>query len=96
MLVFTVRVTTTHAEPFTQPTTPAAYMSLALAHQKSDRDFLAAVDPRLAVEHDTYSRELAVLTGFLSGVAAQAQRPTEASQRGVRYQMAKAGMRGGR
>jgi hypothetical protein len=70
------------------------YIRTTIALTTADPGFIAAVG--LSGEREAAMREVQIMAGYVAGVRAQAQRPTKASQRGVRAQAHAAGLRGGR
>jgi hypothetical protein len=71
-----------------------SYIRTTLALTSADPGFIAAVG--LSDEREAAMREVQIMAGYVQGVREQAQRPTEASQRGVRAHGYAAELRGGR
>jgi hypothetical protein len=90
--------TTTHAPIILdRAPLPAALVSYARTTSAllfADPGFIDAVG--LGCEREQAMRESAIMAGYLAGVQAHAQRPTEESQRGVRAHVYAAGLAGGR
>jgi hypothetical protein len=71
-----------------------SYIRRTIALVESDPDFAELIG--LGAERNTAVMEVQVMAGYVMGAREQAQRPTEASMRGVRAQAHAAGLRGGR
>jgi hypothetical protein len=103
-------VTTTSQLTIPAPVPPAILrvQSAALftfAVGTADRGFLAAADSLracsdesepLVVEQDAAWTRVGIMSAYFAGARAQAQRPTEASGRGFRANVAREGLRGAR